>query len=149
MMLSAAYEAYLDFRVLQFLEDTLESKSSQITMDMRARLLFTVLIGNLDLNHIDSNTPGRMLAPAQSVYLQTDSPLLHIEHAISNLRTFKSPDTIKNRSHPSQWPFCTSLSSGGAVSRKKRIRCLKQTKTRLRTMLECQYEFVFHCHKND
>jgi len=48
MLLSGLYEAYLDHQILNFVKD--KTENGRLTMDMRARLLFVVLVGNLDLD---------------------------------------------------------------------------------------------------
>src|SRR6187402_3228376 len=48
MLLSGLYEAYLDYTIIGFLQEKLDN--SRLTLDMKARLLFIVLCGNLDLD---------------------------------------------------------------------------------------------------
>lgn len=45
MLLSGLYEAFIDNSVLWFLKE----KAKLLTIDMRARLLFVILVGNLDM----------------------------------------------------------------------------------------------------
>jgi hypothetical protein len=47
MILSGVYEAFLDSRILSVLEKSLDSGS--LTMQMRARLLLIILVGNFDM----------------------------------------------------------------------------------------------------
>lgn len=47
MIMSGLYEALLDNRVIDFVQD--KKKNGRLTLDMRCRLLMLVLIGNLDL----------------------------------------------------------------------------------------------------
>ncbi|KAK2609843.1 hypothetical protein N8I77_003320 [Diaporthe amygdali] len=47
MILSGLYEALLDSRVINFVQEKMKSRN--LTLDMRCRLLMLVLIGNLDL----------------------------------------------------------------------------------------------------
>ncbi|KAK6071230.1 hypothetical protein SCUP515_08044 [Seiridium cupressi] len=47
MILSGLYEAVLDNRMLDFLKEKIQNK--RLTLDMRARCLMVILIGNLDL----------------------------------------------------------------------------------------------------
>jgi hypothetical protein len=47
MILSGIYEAFLDSRILSVLQKSLDSGS--LTMQMRARLLLTILVGNFDM----------------------------------------------------------------------------------------------------
>lgn len=47
-LLSGSYEAFLDNRIISFLDH--RTKTRCLTVDMRARLLFAVLVGNLDID---------------------------------------------------------------------------------------------------
>lgn len=47
MLMSGFYEAWLDYVILRFLQEKMDNR--QTTIDMRARLLFVVLCGNLDV----------------------------------------------------------------------------------------------------
>jgi hypothetical protein len=46
MLLSEFYEAYLDYIIINFLQE--KTENFRLTLDMRARLLFVVLCGNLE-----------------------------------------------------------------------------------------------------
>jgi len=46
MLLSSFYEAYLDYNLMDFLQD--KTENFRPTLDMRARLLFIILCGNLE-----------------------------------------------------------------------------------------------------
>ena len=46
-MLSGIYEAFLDSRILSYLHNKFEN--GQLTVDMRARILYLILMGDLDL----------------------------------------------------------------------------------------------------
>jgi hypothetical protein len=56
MILSGVYEAFLDNRILRFLNGTATLRS-----DVKARLLFIILVGNLDLNGNDSEFKNTLL----------------------------------------------------------------------------------------
>jgi hypothetical protein len=45
MLLSGFYEAYLDYTIINFLQE--KTENFRLTLDMRARLLFVILCGNL------------------------------------------------------------------------------------------------------
>jgi hypothetical protein len=45
MILSGVYEAFWDHRVVRFLND----EGCKLTIEMRAKLLYIILVGNLDL----------------------------------------------------------------------------------------------------
>jgi hypothetical protein len=46
MLLSGFYEAYLDYIIINFLQE--KTENFRLTLDMRGRLLFVVLCGNLE-----------------------------------------------------------------------------------------------------
>ncbi len=48
MSLSGFHEAFLDNRIMRFLVE--KTNNYRLILDMRARLLFIVLVGNLDLD---------------------------------------------------------------------------------------------------
>jgi len=52
MLVSGLMEAYLDKAMLDFVSRKI--KAGRLTLDMRARILFIILVGNLDLNLDDS-----------------------------------------------------------------------------------------------
>lgn len=52
MLVSGLMEAYLDKAMLDFVSSKI--KAGRLTLDMRARILFVILVGNLDLNLDDS-----------------------------------------------------------------------------------------------
>jgi hypothetical protein len=169
MILSALHEATLDSRVLQFLKATQET--TEITTDMRARMLFLVLIGNLDINRRTKKSP---LADDQSPYLDDDSPFYHIERLIYRLRIYNSPPG--QGYHPSQWQLRANSSAHGPngsphapngsapthssgephenamhlsspvdappiLDKVVYKRIVEETQCRLHAMLECQYSF--------
>lgn len=169
MILPALHEATLDSRVLQFLKTT--QGTTEITTDMRARMLFLILIGNLDIN---PQTKGSSLADNQSPYLDDDSPFYHIERMIYPLRIYNS--LPEQGYHPSQWRLRENSSAhvldgsphapcGSAPTHSSREphenailssspvdappvldanlykQLVDETKCRLRAMLECQHSF--------
>jgi hypothetical protein len=63
MILSGIYEAFLDSRILSVLQKSLDSGS--LTMQMRARLLLIILVGNFDMTdsggkHLQTLHPHNM-----------------------------------------------------------------------------------------
>ncbi|MCJ1228940.1 hypothetical protein MMC12_005604 [Toensbergia leucococca] len=70
MLLSGIYEAYMDSRILSYLQEKIDN--SRLSVDQRAHLLYAILVGNLDLsdvpvgdhsdntawNHVNSLTEG-------------------------------------------------------------------------------------------
>lgn len=96
MILSALHEAMLDKKVLQYLKKT--NDTNEITTDMRARMLFIVLIGNLDINLMPKDDAA---TNDQSPYLADDSLFYHIERMIYPLRIYNPPNSRDY--HPSQW----------------------------------------------
>jgi hypothetical protein len=106
MILSALHEATLDSRVLQFLKTT--KCKTEITTDMRARMLFLVLIGNLDIKP-QTKPKDTPLADDESRYLAAASPFYHIERMIYPLRIYNSPPW--KGYHPSQWQLRDNASA--------------------------------------
>jgi hypothetical protein len=58
MIISGLYEALLDSRMLDFVQEKV--KNGHLTLDMRCRILMVILIGNLDLA-IDEHQPSGQL----------------------------------------------------------------------------------------
>ncbi|KAH0545441.1 hypothetical protein FGG08_000442 [Glutinoglossum americanum] len=115
MLLSGIYEAYLDSRMLSYLYNKVEN--GQLTIDMRARILYLILAGNLDLEFF---SPGD--GPE-------DTAWKHVEELTDGLRIYPSP-----RQHPAigEAPINVVTLHQDLIT---------STKTRLRTMLACQYSF--------
>lgn len=114
MLMSGLYEAYLDNLLLRFVRG--QSKARKLTLDMRVRLMFVLLCGNLDLNP-DLESHDTQLVPYRD---QDDnehwpnykhSPLsgpfnfgsawTHIEYMIHPLRTYRDMALMT----PRQWPM--------------------------------------------
>lgn len=168
MVLSALHEATLDSRVLQFLKTTKETR--EVTTDMRARILFLVLIGNLDIKPQTSDS----LADDDSPYLANDSPFYHVERMVYPLRIYNSPPG--QGYHPSQWrlpenpsarvlngsyhapngsapthcsgehhenarPLSSPINAPPVLNANDYENLVDATKCRLHAMLECQYSF--------
>jgi hypothetical protein len=154
MILSALHEAMLDKKVLQYLKKTNDTR--EITTDMRARMLFIVLIGNLDIN---LRPKDDAVTNDQSPYLADDSPFYHIERMIYPLRIYNSQNGRDY--HPSQWrlredssahvPSESHAPNGNAIPPSSPVapvadksayeRHVDEAKCRLDAMLECQYSF--------
>ncbi|KAH8198454.1 hypothetical protein TruAng_007386 [Truncatella angustata] len=66
MILSGLYEAVLDNRMLEFLKEKMQNK--RLTLDMRARCLMVILIGNLDLALDDGNTQSNQLRHSEAAH---------------------------------------------------------------------------------
>lgn len=168
MVLSAMHEATLDSRVLQFLKTTKGTRD--ITTDMRARMLFLVLIGNLDINPQTKDS----LTDDDSPYLADDSPFYHVERMVYPLRIYNSPPG--QGYHPSQWrlpdnpsahvldgshhapngsapthssgephenaiPPSSPVDASPVLDASVYEKLVEETKCRLHAMLECQYSF--------
>ncbi|CAG8954330.1 hypothetical protein HYFRA_00005953 [Hymenoscyphus fraxineus] len=161
MILSGIYEAYLDQKVISFLTE--KTANLRLTLDMRARLLFVILVGNLDLDpeqirgdeelvilshgkHSDDNERWPNFRP--NTYRNPSSPWTHIENLVSPLRSYR--DTALGT--PRQWPLhdvkctipnCTDLYCKEVpLQRSTFVRKeIGRTKTRLRTMLATQLSF--------
>jgi hypothetical protein len=112
MLMSGFYEAFLDNRIVNFL---IEKQSNfRLTIDMRARLLFVILVGNLDLE------PEPRDAHAELVVLNNhhqddnrrwpnfrgnsirnpSSPWTHIEDLLHPLRSYHDQALATPRQYP-------------------------------------------------
>ncbi|MCJ1337248.1 hypothetical protein MMC09_002530 [Bachmanniomyces sp. S44760] len=115
MLLSGLYEAFLDNRVLSYLKYMYSNKPGLLTVDMRARIMFVVLTGNLDLTSENPNQPA------------TGWP--HVQELVHDLRKYEGGP------NPRQYPLAHEL------PRETNVQDIKRTQTRLRAMLACQYSF--------
>ncbi|KAK0100334.1 hypothetical protein ONS96_007615 [Cadophora gregata f. sp. sojae] len=131
---------------------------------MKARLLFVILCGNLDLDPEAMTLDEEMLdLPPREVAnekwpditqnpnrdaLNLSSPWTHVENLVHELRTYNDA-TLQT---PRQWPMhdttctvpmCTEFKCiERPISRTQKIQKeIGRAKTRLRTMLACQYSF--------
>ncbi|XMA14279.1 hypothetical protein WAI453_007070 [Rhynchosporium graminicola] len=164
MLLSGFYEAYLDYIIIGFIQEKLQN--NQLTIDMKARLLFVILCGNLDLDpeirtldeemmHLpvssddarNSRWPDMTGNPSEQPR-NPNSPWTHVENLVHDIRSY-SDAALQT---PRQWPMhdttCTipkcidSKCIERPISRTQKIRKeIGRAKTRLRTMLACQYSF--------
>ncbi|KAH0541551.1 hypothetical protein FGG08_003963 [Glutinoglossum americanum] len=115
MLLSGIYEAFIDSRILSYLYEKCEN--GNLTVDMRARILYLVLAGNLDLETVpQGETPD-------------SAAWNHVQGLTNGLQIY--PDT---RQHPLNGEKAFNIT----VNQQDLI---ETTKTRLRTMLACQYSF--------
>lgn len=127
MLLSGFYEAFLDNRIISFLIE--KQRNFRLTLDMRARLLFVILVGNLDLepepqeidtelvvlsNHHQDDNRGWPNFRGNAVR-NPSSPWTHIENLVHPLRSYHDSAV----GTPRQWPMhdnqcqgneCTDLS---------------------------------------
>jgi hypothetical protein len=142
MILSGVYEAFLDSRILHFVQH------KPLTVDMRARLLYTILIGNLDLIDKSRKDQRADLQKSGYQYVGTDqyqhphhahiqqpgqdSPWIHIEQAVNPLKIYPGAR---------QWPLKNGQMVEFAIRDAQYQTCLTQTKTHLKSMLNCQYSF--------
>lgn len=113
MLMSGLYEAYLDNLLIRFIQE--KAKYSQLTLDMRVRLLFVILCGNLDLNPdltleefllVDYRNPENSEQwPNYSHHPRTGRPntlsaWAHIEYLIHPLRTYRDMAIMTPRQQP-------------------------------------------------
>jgi hypothetical protein len=159
MILSGLYEAWLDYKVMSFLTE--KTNNFRLTLDMRARLLFVILVGNLDLEPEVRSGDTELVVldnkeeddnerwPNYALTTRNpSSPWTHIENLVHPLRSYR--DSALGT--PRQWPIhdvqcslpnCTDLYCKEVPLRRDEYvkREIGRTKTRLRTMLACQYSF--------
>ena len=177
MLLSGLYEAFLDNRIIGFLIE--KRDNFRLTLDMRARLLYVILVGkpskaisephiitgwlgNLDIdppvreedrdqivwrNHAgDQNS--RWPDYAGSEIWNPSSPYTHIEMLVHKLRSFRDDALLTPRQFPLHDLECHTRGCTELRCKERPIRWndrvqreIGKTKTRLRTMLLCQYSF--------
>ncbi|CZR51242.1 uncharacterized protein PAC_01117 [Phialocephala subalpina] len=161
MLMSGLYEAYLDNLLIRFIQE--KTKESQLTLDMRVRLLFVMLCGNLDLNPdltseemqlVDYRNPENSEQwPNYSHYPRTGLPntlsaWAHIEYLIHPLRTYRDMAIMTPRQQPLHDTKCKVADCDSAACLESplprsldMVRLIGRTKTQLRTMLACQTSF--------
>ena len=101
MLVSGLYEAFLDNRIISFLNE--KTRNKRLTLDMRVRLLFVVLVGNLDLEPEPKDSDVELVVldnlysdpnPRWPNYIGNQernhtSPWNHIENLIHPLRSYR------------------------------------------------------------
>ncbi|KAG0650613.1 hypothetical protein D0Z07_2684 [Hyphodiscus hymeniophilus] len=160
MLLSGFYEAFLDNRIIGFLIE--KQRNFRLTLDMRARLLFLILVGNLDLEPELRETDAELIVLSNhhrddshkwpnetgNSFRNPSSPWTHIENLVYPLRSYRDQSVGTPRQYPihdvrCELPGCTNLAHKEVpIQRNLHVqREIGRTKTRLRTMLACQYSF--------
>jgi hypothetical protein len=126
MLLSGLYEAFLDNRIVGFLIN--KTENFRLTLDMRARLLFVVLVGNLDLEPEERESDIELAALhcqhrddsarwpnfTGNAARNSSSPWIHVENLVYPLRAYRDMATATPRQWPihdvlCQIPGCTDL----------------------------------------
>ncbi|KAK4246930.1 hypothetical protein C7999DRAFT_41730 [Corynascus novoguineensis] len=157
MILSGLYEAMLDSRIIEFLREKIQNK--RLTLDMRCRCLMLILIGNLDLAlepyNSQSLRPGTTASDTPTIRRRPTahmaaSPWRHMEVLLYDLRLYDDDDYTRSES-PRQCArhLCEDAEHCEDNQHEERPRSwtletkghIARTKTRLRTMLHCQYSF--------
>ena len=110
ILVSGIYEAWIDARILAFLQEKINNK--WLSIAQRSRLLYTVLVGNLDMLTVPRGEDPH------------ETPLKHVDGLLQKLEYSEVEDEF--------------LKTGKTRARTKAI---TKTKTRLRTMLAAQYSF--------
>jgi len=110
ILVSGIYEAIIDARILAFLQE--KTRNKRLTTAQRSRLLYTVLVGNLDMLNVQEDED------------RDNDPLSHIDGLLEKLERieigYKHPHAERS------W---------------FRTKAINKTKTRLRAMLAAQYSF--------
>jgi hypothetical protein len=148
MILSGLYEALLDSRMLEFVQ--VRVKHEKLTLDMRCRLLMVILIGNLDLA-IDEHTSGESSDgrsqsntsqfPSQQTDEHRASPWEHMEELLYRIRLYDDDTPSRNLSPRQEARDDQEEMSQLQERSPKMEKHIGETKTKLRTMLLCQYSF--------
>lgn len=110
ILLSGLYEAVVDKRMLAFIRDKIDN--GRLSRTDRARILFAILVGNLDLAW------GSHDGQEGQAWLDTQSLVAELEEAEKGL-----------------------LTPNGKIDRDRLESSAKSIKVRLRTMLACQFPF--------
>jgi len=76
ILLSGIYEATIDERILGYLQE--QVRNEKLSIMQRARLLYTVLVGNLDMLKVPPKEP------------KNDTPLSHIDGLLTKLRAVQT-----------------------------------------------------------
>jgi hypothetical protein len=85
ILVSGVYEASLDKRILEYTQEKIRNKL--LTIDQRARLLYTILVGNLDITKVPKGES------------EDNTVLSHIDSLLQDLRHVVSDDTEDTTSH--------------------------------------------------
>ena len=110
ILVSGVYEAYLDNFLLEYVQNHMDTGGTNTAM--HARVLYTILVGNLDINTVPDGEDPRN--SAWNHINSDDADPNHPEND-SLLRELRTPNHAASYAH--------------------------RTKTRLRTMLASQYSF--------
>jgi hypothetical protein len=162
LLLSGLYEAWIDKRVLDFVSEKIEN--DHLELPTRARILLTVLVGNLDLDfawapamdvarHLES--PSSIVAstrPPSTLHHSIPEPTPHnvlTAHAESEPQTPLSPPPLSQQEGTDAISATTSetiaVAHGNAGSTGLTAtvpqEVIRDVKTRLKSMLACQYSF--------
>ena len=162
MLLSGLYEAFLDNRIIGFLIE--KQRNFRLTLDMKARLLFVILVGNLDLEPEPQDSDMELLVVLSNHHQDDNerwpnfrvtsvrnpsSPWTHIENLVHPLRSYHDSAI----GMPRQWPIhdvectvegCIDLSHTEVpIQRNQRVRKeIGRTKTRVSPVFKLKPEFL-------
>ena len=165
LLLSGLYEAWIDKRVLDFVSEKIDN--DRLELPTRARILLTVLVGNLDLDfawaptmdvahHLES--PSSIVASARPPStshpsLPTPTHNAFAAHAEPNLQTPPSAPLPSTTDHQQKGTDAISTTTSETVTiarnnagstgltAKVPQEMIDDVKTRLKSMLACQYSF--------
>jgi hypothetical protein len=158
LLLSGLYEAWIDKRVLDFVSEKITN--DHLELPTRARILLTVLVGNLDLDFAWAPTMdvARQLESPSSIVASAGPPstphhsilepthTAFTAHAEPNLQT---PHPLSTTAHQPEGANATSETiaeardNAGSTDRIATVpqEMIDDVKTRLKSMLACQYSF--------
>lgn len=165
LLLSGLYEAWIDKRVLDFVSEKIEN--DHLELPTRARILLTVLVGNLDLDFAWAPTMevARHLESPSSIVASTRPPSTShhsileptynalTAHAKSEPQTPLSAPPTSTAGHQQEGTDAisattsetTAVARGNAGSAGLTAtvpqEVIHDVKTRLKSMLACQYSF--------
>ena len=162
LLISGLYEAWIDKRVLDFVSEKINNE--HVELPTRVRILLTVLVGNLDLQF--AWVPTMEVAAPLEIQRQNMAPTQmprSPHHSISeqipqNLNTPAGPDLHNTEEGPQEGVDAVSATTSetvvtvhgnaepaksAAADRSTPVsqETIQDVKTRLKSMLACQYSF--------
>jgi hypothetical protein len=149
LILSGLYEAWIDKRVLYFVLEKIENE--HVELPTRVRILLTVLVGNLDLDlawapTMDVARPLENPPHMQNVFSADTEPKVQPRLSAPLINISESPqegvDTISaTTSETSDAARENSEHAKPADATAVSQELVRDVKTRLKSMLACQYSF--------
>lgn len=123
ILVSGIYEASIDARILAFLQE--KTRNKRLSASQRSRLLYTVLVGNLDMLNVPLGDPDE------------NTPLSHVDGLLRKLQAREVECSYEQLGKNGSMDKGTVTEDALGIKDK----AIQKTKTRLRAMLAAQYSF--------